>query len=54
MFAPSPQVPDEIMSNVTDQMRQVRPVPKAITEFSEEEIQAFPKLWDYPEEYVIK
>ena len=51
---PDDAVPDDIMANVTDQMRQVRPVPKDITQFTEEEVKAFPKLWDYPEEYVIK
>ncbi len=48
------QVPDEIMANVSDQIAQVRPVPKHLDEYSADEIRDYPKLWDYPEEYVIK
>ena len=33
---------------------QVRPVPKKLDEFTKEEVEKFPKLWDYPEEYVVK
>jgi hypothetical protein len=29
-------------------------VPKRLDEFSAEEVENFPKLWDYPEEYVVK
>ncbi len=47
-------VPEEILSCVNGQLEQVRPVPKALDEFSSEEISKFPKLWDYPEEYVVK
>jgi hypothetical protein len=32
----------------------VKQVPKRLDEFSAEEIENFPKLWDYPEEYVVK
>ncbi len=49
-----PKVPEEIMANVSDQIPQVRPVPKKLEEYTEEEVRDFPKLWDYPEEYVIK
>ena len=32
----------------------MRPVPKKLDEFTKEEVEKFPKLWDYPEEYVLK
>ncbi len=51
---PEEDVPEEIMANVTSQMPQPRPVPKKLEEFSAEEVEEFPKLWEYPEEYVIK
>lgn len=51
---PDEKVPDHIMCNVSDQIRQLRPVPKRLDQFSEEEIKNFPKIFDYPEDYAIK
>ena len=51
---PDEEVPEEIMVNVSDQIPPVRPVPRRLEEHSPEEVEQFPKLWDYPEEYVIK
>jgi large subunit ribosomal protein L13 len=51
---PGEDVPEDIISNVSGQIAQVRPVPKKLDEFSTEELEKFPKLWDYPEEYVVK
>ena len=51
---PDENVPEEIMDNVSHQISQVRPVPKRLDEFTPEEVETFPKLWDYPEEYVVK
>jgi len=48
---PEEEVPDEIMQNVTSQMNQVRPVPKKLTDYTEEEKKEFPKLFDYGENY---
>jgi hypothetical protein len=47
-------VPDEIAANISGQIEPVRQVPKRLDEFSAEEVENFPKLWDYPEEYVVK
>lgn len=47
-------VPDEIAANLTGQIEPVRQVPKKLDEYTPEEIANFPKLWDYPEEYVVK
>jgi large subunit ribosomal protein L13 len=46
------QVPADIMANVTSQLDPVRPVPKKLTDYSEEERQAFPKLFDFKENFV--
>ena len=43
------QVPEEIMKNVTSQIPQVKPVPKKLSDYTEEEVQNFPKVFDYPE-----
>ena len=48
------QVPDEIMKNVTSQIPQVKPVPKKLSDFTEEERQNFPKVFDYPENLLKK
>ncbi|KAK6179640.1 hypothetical protein SNE40_011954 [Patella caerulea] len=50
---PDTEVPDDILQNVTDQIRQVQLIPKPIHKYSKEDIDNFPKLFDWPEEYVI-
>jgi large subunit ribosomal protein L13 len=47
-------VPEDIMANVTNQIRQLRPVPKRVEEYSEEELSKFPKLFDLPDDHVPK
>ena len=47
-------VPDEISANLTGQIEPVRQVPKQLDKFTAEEVENFPKLWDYPEEYIVK
>nr|KAG5710350.1 hypothetical protein BaRGS_009066 [Batillaria attramentaria] len=49
---PDDAVPDEIMENISDQIRQVQEIPKRLDEYTEEEIQEFPKLFDWPEDHV--
>ncbi|RWS23784.1 putative ribosomal protein L13-like protein [Leptotrombidium deliense] len=51
---PDANIPDEIKVNITDQIRQVQPVLKSIKDFSEEEMRKFPKITDYPEDFVEK
>lgn len=48
------KVPDDLMVNVSNQIKQLRPVPKSIGEYSEEELAKFPKLFDFPDEHVPK
>ena len=48
------KVPDELLDNVTGQIPQIRPVPKRLDEFTPEEIQQFPKLWELPKDYAVK
>ena len=50
----SHQVPEEIMKNVTSQIPQVKPVPKKLSDYTEEEMQSFPKVFDYPENLLKK
>lgn len=47
-------VPKEILDNVTNQIRQLRPVPARLDQMDEETIKNFPRLMDYPKDYVPK
>jgi len=49
---PDDNVPDEIMSNISHQIRQHKIVPKPLDEYSTEEIEAFPKLIQLPDDFV--
>jgi len=46
-------VPQNIMENVTTQIRQLRPVPRKLADISEEEKLKYPKLFDYPNDHVL-
>ena len=41
------KVPDHIMNNVSDVIRQIQVVPKTLQDYTQEEIDAFPKLFDW-------
>ncbi|RWS15667.1 putative ribosomal protein L13-like protein [Dinothrombium tinctorium] len=51
---PDACIPPEIKANICDQIRQVQPVLKSLKDYSEEEVEKFPKIVDYPEDYVVK
>lgn len=51
---PDSNIPPDILANVSNQLRQARPVPKRIDEYDEETIKNFPKIMDYPKDYVVK
>nr|ACO14926.1 39S ribosomal protein L13, mitochondrial [Caligus clemensi] len=44
---PDEDVPSELMENVTNMIPRIKDVPKQLSEYSQDEIDAFPKLWDY-------
>ncbi|KAI0212630.1 39S ribosomal protein L13, mitochondrial [Lamellibrachia satsuma] len=45
-------VPEDILKNITGQIRQQREVPKRLDEYTQEERDAFPRLFEWPEDYV--
>lgn len=47
-------VPKEILENVSNQIRQLREVPKRLDSYSEEEREKYPKIIDYPKDYVLR
>ena len=51
---PDAEIPDEIKANITGQIRPLRPVPKRLTEYSQEEIDSYPKVYDYPNDYILR
>lgn len=51
---PGEDVPQELMDNVTEQMPPVRPVPKKLDDYSDDERREFPKLFELPKDYVAR
>lgn len=54
LIYPGESVPEDILQNVTNQIRQLRYVPVRLDHIPEEEVKKFPKVMDYPEDYVLK
>lgn len=51
---PDANVPEALLQNVSNQIRQLRPVPKRLDHYKEDEVKEFPKIIDYPKDYVLK
>lgn len=50
---PEEEVPDHIMENVSDVIRQIQVVPKRLENYTPEELENFPKLFDWPENHIL-
>lgn len=50
---PDEEVPETILQNVSQHMRQLRAVPKRLDHYDPEEVAKFPKVFDWPKEYVM-
>ena len=46
-------VPSDIMINVSNQIEQMREVPKKLDEYTKEEVEDFPRVWDPPKDYLV-
>lgn len=51
---PDFNVPEGVMENITNQIRPLRSIPKTMESYSKETIKKFPKIFDYPEDYILK
>ncbi|KAF2895182.1 hypothetical protein ILUMI_10994 [Ignelater luminosus] len=51
---PDGNVPPELMGNVSNQIRQIRPMPKRLDHYTKEEVEKFPKIIDYPKDYILR
>lgn len=47
-------VPEEILENVSNQIRQPRRVPERLDQMDPELVKNFPKIMDYPKDYVLR
>ncbi|XP_063238593.1 large ribosomal subunit protein uL13m [Bacillus rossius redtenbacheri] len=47
------QVPTDVLGNVTSVIRQTRRVPVRLDMYSDQQIQTFPKVVDWPKDYVM-
>jgi len=46
-------VPAHLMENVTDQILPDRKIPTPLDQYQKEEQEKFPKLWEYPKDFVL-
>lgn len=51
---PDGNVPPEIMENVTNQLKQGRLVPTRLDEIDKNTVEKFPRIMEYPKDYVLK
>lgn len=51
---PDEIVPENILQNISNQIRQQRLPPKRLDEYTEEERTTFPKIIDYPKDYILR
>lgn len=51
---PDANVPPNLLKNVSNQIKQIRPTPKGLDQYSEKEIKEFPKIIDLPKDYIVK
>lgn len=51
---PDNNVPKEIMKNISNQLRQPRPVPVRLDHVDKETLENFPQIMDVPKDYVLR
>jgi len=51
---PGSEIPDDIRGNISGQIKPLKPVPKPLQEYSQEEIDSYPKVFDYPKDYIVR
>lgn len=51
---PDSNVPEDILGNINNQIRPLRSIPKTIESYNKETIKKFPKIFDYPEDFILQ
>lgn len=53
IFADS-NVPKDMLENVSNQIMAPRVIPKRLDHYPEEEVKKYPKVMDYPKDYILR
>lgn len=48
------KIPDEILENISSQIRAPREVPKRLDHIDPAVVDSFPQIMDYPKDYIVK
>lgn len=51
---PGSEIPEDIKGNISGQIKPLKPIPKPLQEYSQKEIDSYPKVFDYPEDYIVR
>lgn len=51
---PDANIPKEKLVNISNQLRQARPMPVRLDHMDEETVKNFPQIMDFPKDYIIK
>lgn len=51
---PNEKIPEDILKNISNQIKQLRTVPIRLDHIPQEEVDKFPQLVKYPENYILK
>lgn len=51
---PDEKVPEEILKNIGNQIKQLRPIPVRLDHIPQEEVDNFPRIVQYPKHYILK
>uniref|UniRef100_A0A1L8DRT2 Putative mitochondrial/ ribosomal protein l13 n=1 Tax=Nyssomyia neivai TaxID=330878 RepID=A0A1L8DRT2_9DIPT len=51
---PDDNIPEDILGNLSNQIPSPRKVPERLQEMDPEKVKSFPKIMDYPEDYILK
>lgn len=48
------EIPEDIHKNISNQIRQIRPVPTRLDHIPEEDVKTFPRIVKLPDKYLSK
>jgi len=51
---PNDKIPKDMLENISNQIKQLRPVPVRLDHIPKEEVDNFPQLLKYPENYILR
>ncbi|XP_061531142.1 39S ribosomal protein L13, mitochondrial isoform X2 [Phycodurus eques] len=51
---PEDELPEDVRANLTEELPQPREIPRKLSEYTQEEIDAFPRLWTPPQDFKLR